>query len=99
MGLRDRKRVRVRVRCVKADLSRGPRATVRRKKCPVNSLEPRRGRMSIVASPQVANPVGVKCSCAQLYAAPNGARKSTSASVTMNIAPLRGCRAELDSPP
>ena len=43
----------------------------------------------------VTNPVGVKCFCAQLYFAPKGARKSASASVTMNIAPLRGSAGEI----
>ena len=47
-----------------------------------------------MARPYVANAVGVECSCAQIYSAPNGARRSTSASVTINIAPLRGCPAE-----
>ena len=54
--------------------------------------------MFMVARSLGCQPRRVKCSCAQLYAAPNGAKKSASASVPINIAPLRGCRAERSIP-
>jgi hypothetical protein len=53
---------------------------------------------SIVASSLCCQPRRSEMSCAQLYAAPNGARKSRSASVTINITPTGLPGGTLDSP-